>query len=55
MYEASIECTHERCNCSVIAAIDGGDAYCSGYCRTATEESVESETCACGHPQCDAV
>jgi hypothetical protein len=52
MREASLECAHEICNCLVTGPVEGGDVYCSNYCRT-DERSVESETCACGHPECD--
>jgi hypothetical protein len=52
MRENSIECSHELCNCTV-PGTGGGDAYCSGFCRNATEQGLESETCACGHPECD--
>lgn len=53
MYENSVECSHELCNCVVRGTADGADVYCSDYCRDATEQGVESETCACTHPECD--
>ncbi|MGB8910279.1 MAG: hypothetical protein WCC84_16150 [Candidatus Cybelea sp.] len=53
MREAPLECAHDICNCSVTGPVEGGDVYCSPYCRGADESSIESETCACGHPECD--
>lgn len=48
----AMECAHSLCNCRVTSPI-AGEAYCSDYCRTATEDGIESETCGCSHPQCD--
>lgn len=53
MHESPLECDHDICNCSVTGSVEGGDVYCSDYCRDADESSLESETCACGHPACD--
>jgi hypothetical protein len=53
MQELTIECTNELCNCSVIGPVDGSEVYCSDFCSNASEESIESESCSCGHPQCD--
>jgi hypothetical protein len=53
MHESPVECSHDLCNCSVVGSIDGGETYCSDFCRTATEDGLEAETCACGHPPCD--
>ncbi|MBV8724693.1 MAG: hypothetical protein JO078_01290 [Candidatus Eremiobacteraeota bacterium] len=53
MQEVPVECTHEPCNCSVAASLDGDDPYCSDFCRTADEGELQSDTCACGHPACD--
>jgi hypothetical protein len=52
MHEAPLECDHDICNCSVTGPVEGG-VYCSNVCRNAAEQGVESETCACGHPECD--
>jgi hypothetical protein len=53
MQDRGIECNHEICNCVVIGPIETGEAYCSDYCRGVTADGIESELCACGHPQCD--
>jgi hypothetical protein len=53
MHQNSVECSHELCNCVVPGMADGADAYCTEYCRDAAEQGLESETCACGHPECD--
>ena len=53
MREAPLECDRDVCNCSVIGAVDGGDIYCSDFCRDADERGLESEVCGCGHPECD--
>lgn len=53
MHESPLECDHDICNCTVTGPVGGGDVYCSDVCRDASEEGVESETCACGHPECD--
>jgi hypothetical protein len=52
MREAPVECGHELCNCSVVGEVDG-EAFCSDYCRQSDADSIESESCACGHPPCD--
>jgi hypothetical protein len=54
MHESPVECSHELCNCSLTGPV-AGETYCSDYCLRAMEEGLESETCACGHPQCDVV
>jgi hypothetical protein len=53
MRENSVECSHDLCNCAVTGTLGFTDAYCSDYCQDATERGLESETCACGHPECD--
>ncbi len=53
MHESSLECDHDICNCTLTGPV-GSDVYCSDFCRNAEEQSVESEACACGHPECDA-
>jgi hypothetical protein len=53
MHEAPVECSHDICNCSVTGTVDGAETYCSDYCRNSDESGRESETCACGHPECD--
>jgi hypothetical protein len=53
MREAPLECAHDLCNCSLVGPVDGSDVYCSNFCRSSTEAGRESETCACGHPECD--
>jgi hypothetical protein len=53
MHELPVECSHDLCNCSVTGSVAGGDAFCSSDCEDATQQSIESETCACGHPACD--
>jgi hypothetical protein len=53
MRESALECGHDVCNCSVSGPVEGGDVYCSDYCRNAEERGLESETCACAHPECD--
>jgi hypothetical protein len=53
MRDLNVSCGHELCNCTVTAPIDGGDAYCSDICRETVDESIESESCSCGHPPCD--
>jgi hypothetical protein len=53
MHEAPVDCSYELCNCSVTGTVEGGEVYCSDFCSTADEESLESEVCACGHPECD--
>ncbi len=55
MHDRGIECSHEPCSCLVIALVGSGEAYCSDFCSSAEERSLESESCACGHPQCDAI
>lgn len=54
MQDHGIECAHEPCNCLVIGPVVGGEAYCSDFCNAAQAGDLESEACACGHPQCDA-
>ena len=54
MQDRGIECTYTPCNCLVIGSVRDGEAYCSDFCRSVPEGGLESETCACGHPQCDA-
>ena len=49
----SVECAHDLCQCTVMSSIVG-ETYCSDACRQAADDSIESETCPCGHPQCDA-
>jgi hypothetical protein len=49
----AVECSHELCNCMVMGPAEGGDAYCSTYCRNADDGGIESDACACGHPECD--
>lgn len=51
MQESNAECSHEPCNCIVMGPI-AGEVFCSDFCREA-ESGLESETCACAHPQCD--
>jgi hypothetical protein len=53
MLETPLECNHEPCNCSVTGPVEGVEVYCSSFCRNAAEGGLESESCACGHPQCD--
>jgi hypothetical protein len=53
MHESPLECDHDICNCSVTGPVEGGDVYCGSFCRNADEQALESETCACGHPECD--
>jgi hypothetical protein len=53
MHETPVECTYDPCSCSVVGPAEGGEAYCSSFCRDATESSLEGESCACAHPQCD--
>ncbi len=53
MRELTVECGNEICNCTAIAAVGGSDVYCSDFCQDATEQSVESPSCSCGHPPCD--
>jgi hypothetical protein len=53
MHEAPLDCAHEPCNCSVTGPVDGAEVYCGASCRAAAENSLESDTCACGHPPCD--
>lgn len=53
MHESPLECAHEICNCSVTGPVDGSEVYCCSFCRNADEQGIESETCACGHPECD--
>ncbi len=48
----SAYCTHAVCNCSVSGPI-GGEAYCSAACQNADTGGIESDTCPCGHPECD--
>jgi hypothetical protein len=55
-----VRCSHEKCECMVEATIepeigDPSEAYCSDYCREAYATEEEMETCACGHPACDAL
>ncbi len=54
MHDHGIECSYEPCSCLVIADVDSGEAYCSDFCSSA-DDRPESESCACGHPQCDAM
>lgn len=48
-------CEHEPCRCEV----EGGQPYCSEYCRNAAEFTDEPEDpedrvgCGCGHAACD--
>ena len=53
MRDLGIECNNEPCNCVVPGSAVSGEAYCSDACRSAVEETIESESCACGHPPCD--
>ncbi len=53
MHESPLECDHDICNCSVTGPVEGGDVYCSEFCRDADERTLESESCACGHPARD--
>lgn len=53
MQERGIECNHDLCVCLVAGSVATGEAYCSDYCRNATEDGRESEACGCGHPPCD--
>ena len=46
-------CSHELCTCPVEEPATGGEAYCSDYCKNADAGGIESEACACGHPECD--
>jgi hypothetical protein len=58
MTTETLECTHEKCRCSIAAPLDPvtGDpveTFCGTYCRTASADE-EEYMCACGHPGCDA-
>jgi len=53
MHETPVECSHEPCSCTVTGPVSGGDVYCSAFCQNSDESSLESESCGCGHPQCD--
>jgi hypothetical protein len=53
MRELTVECSYDPCNCTVNAPVEGGETYCSDFCRDASEESLESEFCSCGDPPCD--
>jgi hypothetical protein len=53
MHEAPVECSYEPCNCSVVGPVEGGEAYCSPFCSDASDQSLESDFCSCGHPPCD--
>jgi hypothetical protein len=52
--EYGIECNHEPCTCLVTGDVPTGEAFCSDFCTRAAADNVESETCSCGHPPCDA-
>lgn len=51
--ERGIECNNPPCNCLIPGSAVSGEAYCGDYCRNAMEQSLESESCGCGHPPCD--
>lgn len=53
MQERGIECNHDVCVCLVAGPVETGEAYCSDYCKNATEAGRESGACGCGHPPCD--
>lgn len=46
-------CSHEVCSCTIVGAMLG-TSYCSDYCSQSDDGGIETETCACGHPECDA-
>ncbi|HEY9180120.1 MAG TPA: hypothetical protein VIO32_05335 [Candidatus Baltobacteraceae bacterium] len=48
----SIECAHDLCNCTLTAQMQV-EEYCSQSCKDAQQNGIETETCSCGHPQCD--
>lgn len=51
--DLNVPCGNDICNCTVSAPVDGGSTYCSDYCQDVTDQSIESESCSCGHPPCD--
>ena len=51
--DLGVECSYGICNCTVISPVGTGEVYCSDTCQDASESSIESEACACGHPPCD--
>jgi hypothetical protein len=53
MTDLNVPCGNDICNCTVSAPVDGGVRYCSDYCQDVTDQSIESESCSCGHPPCD--
>jgi len=53
MNELTVECANVPCNCTVTASARDTEAYCSDACREATQQSIESDFCSCGHPPCD--
>jgi hypothetical protein len=53
MRDLNVPCVNDICNCTVTASVDDGDAFCSDYCRNTVDQSIESESCSCGHPPCD--
>jgi hypothetical protein len=53
MRDLGVECSYEICNCTVISPVGTGEVYCSDTCQDASESSIESDNCACGHPPCD--
>jgi hypothetical protein len=53
MHDRGIECNYDLCACVVIGSAVSGEAYCSHFCKEATQSSLEAEACACGHPPCD--
>jgi len=50
--QQSIECAHTLCNCEITSEMQV-EEYCSEFCKNAEESGIESESCSCGHPQCD--
>jgi hypothetical protein len=52
MQQQSVECAHDLCQCTVMQA-PREEKFCSQACREAQEGGIETETCGCGHPQCD--
>jgi len=53
MRELGVECSYEICNCTVTSPVGTDEIFCSDICQDASESTIESETCICGHPPCD--
>jgi hypothetical protein len=53
MRDLNVPCGNDLCNCTISAPVGSDAAYCSDYCQDAVDQSIESETCSCGHPPCD--